>query len=1310
MVPDPRSGARLAVALAALALAACSVDVSVPQGAKVSCGGDADCPGGFRCNASTGACVPSNASDLTAPVVLSVTVAPAVAGLAPGGGHDPLALTLVTDEVLAGTPRVFFEDGATERSFGALALDATQPATGHRYLATYAPTGAETQASFPLRAVLEDAVGNRFAGTLAASVAFDFVAPEVLAAPAELAPTVVLLPDPSQNPLAREVAQVTRVANATTRVLVSFTASEDVGPPALHTSPATGLAFKLFGRAGNTWTFEVDWAATAGALGGSYDVVASLVDAAGNATDATLPGTKLSLDNGAPGEPDVVAARAIRLVRAPWGGPDGAAGLFLEGEEGAVEPGAWVLVYSDAGATRELGRAQSSAKGAFGGPSGTPRFVLASGDLDQVFLRVADAAGNLSGGGVATRVRDVLWRATLGGKLAGDPLSNPHRAFTTPWLAPFRDQRVSDELPGAALATAEGTAVPASGGGTWWQLDTLASSSPEGRTRQGIAYDPVSGTTYVAGGYRDGSSGGEIAATCKNSAYGYANSFPFAARGFERRWRLPVPSALSSSPSPGTARLVFDGTRDVLMLRQGSAQYRWDGAAWISECGTQACQGGLSWLELPGSALWFDPVARLVRAATPADLSFNPAVATWSWDGSRWSETCTDATCLATRPSGPPAGASFDDRTGELVAFGLGVDRRETWSFDGARWKQLCTAEPCLSSRPPARVRAAMVYDRARGEHVLFGGNTTGTACTGAYVKTALPAGAPLPDPAFQDTWTFDGATWTQRGGAGPGPRYDHAMVWDGLRGKVILTGGTYCDCFGYQGNPGVWGDVWTWDGTAWAQDVDAGGVANFFLGTPPGSTHHAAALDPTSGRPVMRGGKLGTDLWTFRSGRWWVRTGVGDPGLSEAPLASPTPNGGASPLAPVTFAGSDPGGFQATSAGAWQLVSDVWAKACGATGCETGAPSPRYLHAMAGDGAGVIAFGGSDWLPAPSGGGPPTGGPPTTKKGDTWRLVPPAGWTQLCTAPGCAAAAPPARVGPAMASPAAGQVLLFGGATSLAVTLGDTWLWNGTSWAPGTSAQSPPARTGHTLVTDPGRGVVVLYGGSDLAGSDYTGNPADGFFVTPAQHLLPAGYDVVWEWKADTWQPVPSLAPRPRDTPPGARSFHAAAWDPDSGGMLVNGGAPPPAIYLWGVNTAHDGEPSTWLWDPEPAGSPALVARFNAATAGSAVRPLVSAVEARWVGTASGKAGASPVTTAGFKVWDRTGWRAIPASACGAGCRGFDTSTGVGDLDARRIQRIFTGNEVILAVQPDGTNGAGLDRATLDTDYLELGLWYRWP
>jgi hypothetical protein len=60
---------------------------------------------------------------------------------------------------------------------------------------------------------------------------------------------------------------------------------------------------------------------------------------------------------------------------------------------------------------------------------------------------------------------------------------------------------------------------------------------------------------------------------------------------------------------------------------------------------------------------------------------------------------------------------------------------------------------------------------------------------------------------ASNDTWRFNGTTWTQLLPSNvPSARYDHSMVTDPVRGRIVMFGG-----------PGA-ADQWEWNGSTWLQ------------------------------------------------------------------------------------------------------------------------------------------------------------------------------------------------------------------------------------------------------------------------------------------------------------------------------------------------------------------------------------------------------------------------------------------------------------------------------------------------------------
>jgi hypothetical protein len=215
---------------------------------------------------------------------------------------------------------------------------------------------------------------------------------------------------------------------------------------------------------------------------------------------------------------------------------------------------------------------------------------------------------------------------------------------------------------------------------------------------------------------------------------------------------------------------------------------------------------------------------------------------TWSWDGTTW----TQLTPAAHPPALAGAAMAYDAATGTVVMFG-GEGRHgvlhQTWSWDGTTWTQLTPVH-----HPVAREFTAMAYDAATGTVVLFGGLVDGQF-------------------ASNDTWTWDGTTWTRQPfeSSGPGVRWGETMAYDAATGTVVMFGGA-------EGPPGrsiPLNDTWTWDGTTWTQQnpEDA----------PAGRWAAAMAYDAATGTAVLFGGdnqlELFADTWAWDGTTWTKQT-----------------------------------------------------------------------------------------------------------------------------------------------------------------------------------------------------------------------------------------------------------------------------------------------------------------------------------------------------------------------------------------------------------------------------------------------------
>ena len=561
--------------------------------------------------------------------------------------------------------------------------------------------------------------------------------------------------------------------------------------------------------------------------------------------------------------------------------------------------------------------------------------------------------------------------------------------------------------------------------------------------------------------------------------------------------------------------------------------------------------------------------------------------------GDGCSAACVVETPVWTQLGGanPPArtghAAVFDAARGTTVVFGgctspvpngcAGGFAQDTWEWDGGGWTQSLP----IGLLPAGRVGHALAYDALRRKVVLFGGCVAG--------------GPSMCNATANDTWEWDGASWTERHPAtSPPGRFGHAMTYDAARHEVVLFGGcsdpmmTECDLT----------DTWAWDGTTWTPRAPQL--------SPPPRAGHAMTFDARRGVVVLFGGERHlmtlADTWEWDGAEWhaltpamapparWAHAIAFDgtrtvvvggcaqpPRIAAVPCASPTEDqwewDGATwtertPFARPQARASHTMAFDAARGrlvlfgGAGGLTpttrDDTW-EWDGTTWRARGrvvVPGQRFAHAMAYDSARrvMVLFGGSE----------------VPTQADTWQWDG-AAWQQLAPA-----VSPFQRSGHAMAFDAARQqIVLFGGSLSGA-TVGDTWVWDGFDWSERTPATVPPARTQATIAYDAARGVTVMFGGCQF-------DVGGGACFSPLSDT--------WEWDGTDWtQRAPA-------TVPPARAGHAMAYDAIRGKVVMFGGASSAPVAL----------SDTWEWDGTdwtprtPSASPP--ARSGAAMAFDAAR-----------------------------------------------------------------------------------------------------------
>lgn len=457
---------------------------------------------------------------------------------------------------------------------------------------------------------------------------------------------------------------------------------------------------------------------------------------------------------------------------------------------------------------------------------------------------------------------------------------------------------------------------------------------------------------------------------------------------------------------------------------------------------------------------------------------------------------------------------------------------------------------------PSARYVPYMAFDDSRARVVMGGGLS---------VQGGL-----------DDTWEWDGRTWTQRAptlrpvaqfaaltfvetnlvqlnsntamlewngadwrplspSSGPSPRAGYSFEHDRARRQAVLFGGI--DPNGLVN----FNDTWLWNGTRWTQ------------ATPPLSPSprrdHEVAYDEARQRLVLYGGYDGTtifgDTWEW-DGTTWTQQLVPSP----PPRRWHSMTYDAGRQRTVLF-----GGTTATGAldETWEWDGSQWQNVAPAV-----RPPPRFGAGIAFDRARgrTVVFGGNR--------------AGLELYADTWEWD---GSTWIEVAP---ADAPQPREAQAMAhDPARGVTVLFGGRATDSTgsrVLGDTWLWDGRAWSPQVPANAPSAREAHAMANDR-FGRIILFGGRTDAGEQGD----------------------TWAWDGASWRLLtPAVSPSPRRE-------HSMCFDSGRGVVVLFGGA------IGGVMLAD-----TWEWDgsgwvrPQPFGSPSARSDAQVAYDTAAARVVV--------------------------------------------------------------------------------------------------------
>lgn len=269
--------------------------------------------------------------------------------------------------------------------------------------------------------------------------------------------------------------------------------------------------------------------------------------------------------------------------------------------------------------------------------------------------------------------------------------------------------------------------------------------------------------------------------------------------------------------------------------------------------------------------------------------------------------------------------AQFPSQTNKIVLVdngaypSFGDYLNETWQFTGTDWSNQ-SASTINSTPLPCRIDGVMEYD---GTHVMLYGGRGGSSTAGV----------------FQDTWTYNGTTWTQSTATSPFGRYQAECAYLSGTGVVMFGGRTINDMLL---------ETWIWSGSAWSQVSIANG------GSPAARVGHVMAGG--GGKVVMFGGRgtnsLFGDTWTFNGTTWTAVSPTG--GVSPAYRTDAAMAYAAAGTSFVMFGGKGNNNYD-TDTWLFNASTNTWTQITGA------GPSGRYGHQMAYDATSskVILFGG---------------------------------------------------------------------------------------------------------------------------------------------------------------------------------------------------------------------------------------------------------------------------------------------------------------------------------------------------------------
>ncbi len=993
---------------------------------------------------------------------------------------------------------------------------------------------------------------------------------------------------------------------------------------------------------------------------------------------------------------------------------------------GSVEPHARVLITRDRGLRLNVDRVVADDTGAFVGPSDGDSLPLADTDTLYLRAadaagNVGDVVAIRDVRWIATPLGKVTDSA-LQNPHRFDEVGLQTASFGGPG-ARQRDGGDVATLDGRTLATVgAGSWRFASDVATRLSASSSGGGSNSGVIDAMVVTDPLRGKTLLLG--RASSVPAQINNQFISQGQCSAPINDLRVRDVRGRWRVgPVPPAaiLQGGRPAGT---FVPPLAQIVVVARGLTTFTFNGSQWrtacVTDCGVVVADDELPAADpvtataVPTSLVWDAKRQLLVATLTDNRIAEREAATTspWrvrriglsaaatafydarreqlvfasgttlqAWDGTTLRPLCVGA-CEATQPPAP-AGAviAHDERNDRFVLFG-GV---------GEVPCNLNTARNVIGSQAaPPEFRA------------------------------------PPATPAPTETWTFDGQAWTRHDVVGPAGRTRHAMRWDPLRQRVVLVGGDDCECIDGNvaglgaANliDGFANDTWEWDGASWTRILDAQSPSDFSFaaGSPPAARDHAVVEASGVGGALLR---VGNTTHVFRDDAWWRRiadttghTGAVMPAVASSPTGEIFIVGGSEPPGGGAFVPTSRHTDRIDTTGGLGFACPEFPPACEI-------PQRMFGAAAWHDGQRFFVHGGVEF----PGSGSNQSALVVVAQGDgnsgatigalssarLWSFSPAEGWVARCEGGACGVAPGPRLLHRAVVD-GDGRAIVFGGLVGDRATSNETWIFADNRWSTIDPDDGPPARAGHVLAWDAARDAVVVAYGTDL-GPQTNQNIFNGPQQPLEPHEIPESLSEVWELEGTTWTQV-SHVDVEGDGRPSPRSSVSGAGLPD-GGVLLYGGTPSPAMTFGEAADFRVATPKSdeaWVWDGGADAAPAHRFAVRADTLVSKRRAddAIKSLTITWCSTASRTNDVTTIRALQLLWWDGDEWAVVEADERveADGC----VAAVLDDNKARRALEATDDGSLVVAVTTADPNGPAPGRAVLVTDAVEVQVSWRRP